>query len=107
MGTVNSNRKGRGGERGAEPAPRGLGRPGNQVMPEDAQADHDALVAEQAEMDAAGTAAGDDELGTFDPAKHTVPQVLAYVEQYPEERDRIANAEAENKARHGILDALA
>lgn len=40
---------------------------------------------------------------TFDPSDHNVEDVLAYIEQYPEQRDAILTAERAGRARKGIV----
>ena len=45
--------------------------------------------------DAAGT--------TFDPAEHTIPEVLAYIEAYPEQADAVVAAERGGQHRKGIV----
>lgn len=39
----------------------------------------------------------------FDPAKHTVAEVNAYIAEHPSDRQRIIRAERRGKARKGIL----
>lgn len=43
---------------------------------------------------------------TFDPSEHTVTEVLAYVDEHPDEAAAILAAEQAGKARKGITDAL-
>lgn len=40
---------------------------------------------------------------TFDPAVHTVPEVLAYIEAHPEQGDAVVAAEQAGQARKGIV----
>ena len=42
----------------------------------------------------------------FDPGGHTVAEVLAYVEENPDQRERVAGLEQAGKARKGVLEAL-
>jgi hypothetical protein len=42
----------------------------------------------------------------FDPSKHSVKGVLAYVEEHPDEAEGIYQAEASGKARSSLLSAL-
>lgn len=46
------------------------------------------------------------DVDVFDPGAHTVAEVLDYVEANPDERDAVLAAEAEGKARKGILEPL-
>jgi hypothetical protein len=39
----------------------------------------------------------------FDPSKHTIAEVKAYIEEHPEERQRIMRRERAGKARRGLL----
>lgn len=41
--------------------------------------------------------------GQFDPAAHNVEQVNAYLEQHPDEVERVLAAEATGKGRQGVL----
>lgn len=40
---------------------------------------------------------------TFDPAEHTVPDVLAYIEAHPEQADAVVAAERGGQHRKGIV----
>lgn len=40
---------------------------------------------------------------TFDPGAHTIPDVMTYVEEHPDELDAIRDAEAAGKARSTLL----
>lgn len=40
---------------------------------------------------------------TFDPADHTIDEVLAYIEAHPEQGDAVLAAEAAGKHRAGLL----
>ncbi len=42
---------------------------------------------------------------TFDPAEHSVAVVKEYLEAHPEEKDAVLAAEADGKARKGLLEA--
>lgn len=42
----------------------------------------------------------------FDPGDHTVAEVLAYVEEHPDQTDAIREAEQDGKARTTLLTAL-
>lgn len=42
----------------------------------------------------------------FDPGSATVAQVIAYVAEFPGERDRVMGAEAAGRARKSLLEAL-
>jgi hypothetical protein len=55
---------------------------------------------EPAEEDAPEEGAPDE----FDPGEHTVVEVLAYLAEHPEERERVLQAEAEGRGRKGILE---
>lgn len=48
----------------------------------------------------------DDEPDTFDPSAHTVDDVLAYVDEHPDDIERVAAAERRGKSRSTLLDAL-
>ena len=50
-------------------------------------------------------AQGDDE--PFDPAQHTVAEVLAYAAEHPDVAEQIHALEAATRARTGVLSALA
>jgi hypothetical protein len=41
--------------------------------------------------------------GGFDPAEHTVPEVLDHLEQHPDDADRVLGLERDGKARAGVL----
>jgi len=41
----------------------------------------------------------------FDPGEHTVAEVEAYLDEHPDERDRVLAAEADGKARVSLLGA--
>jgi hypothetical protein len=43
----------------------------------------------------------------FDPAEHTVAEVLAYIEEHPEEAEAVRAAEASGKARQTVLKSIA
>jgi hypothetical protein len=44
--------------------------------------------------------------GVFDPADHTVAEVLAYVAEHPDTADTIRAAETAGRNRTTLLDAL-
>jgi trigger factor len=46
---------------------------------------------------------GDAETAAFDPSAHTVDEVLAYIDEHPDELAAIVAAEAAGKARKTIL----
>lgn len=41
----------------------------------------------------------------FDPSEHSVAEVLAYLADHPEDRERVVEAEAQGKARKTIIHA--
>ena len=45
----------------------------------------------------------DDEQSDFDPSDHGIPEVLAYLEENPDDRDAVLALERAGKARKGIL----
>jgi hypothetical protein len=56
-----------------------------------------------------GNAPADEPLnveGDYDPADHTVDEVLAYAAEHPDEVDAILEAELVGKNRSGIMDKL-
>ena len=44
--------------------------------------------------------------GAYDPADHTVAEVLAYVAEHPDQRQAVQDAETAGKARTTLLGAL-
>jgi len=48
----------------------------------------------------------DDDADAYDPADYSVEEVLGYVEQNPEERDAILEAELDGKNRSTLVDPL-
>lgn len=45
-------------------------------------------------------------VAAFDPAEHTVADVLSYLDAHPDQTERVADAELGGKARKTLLDAI-
>jgi hypothetical protein len=59
---------------------------------------------EEASGDSSDAESGGD---VFDPGEHTVEEVIDYVEDNPDERDRVIKAEQDGKRRSTLLASLA
>jgi hypothetical protein len=44
--------------------------------------------------------------GDYDPAEHTVPEVVEYAEEHPDEAGQLADAEEHGEHRKGIIERL-
>jgi hypothetical protein len=56
--------------------------------------------------DAADAGEGDAEAAAFDPADHTINEVLAYLEDHPDDLEAVIAAEGQGKARSTLLAQL-
>jgi hypothetical protein len=91
MGIVNSNRK-----------------PVHGVLRGRRQRDiaNELLEARPAEGEQEAVQAESEPVEAFDPSEHSVHDVLAYVEEHPDERDAVRAAERGGKGRVTLLSAL-
>ena len=60
---------------------------------------------EQAAAPESESDASEDEGSEFNPSEHTVNEVLTYIAEHPEDRDRVLAAEEADRGRKGILEA--
>lgn len=65
------------------------------------------LAANSGEADDPDAADAPAEADAFDPSEHTVDEVLAHVEEHPDDRDKVVAAEQSGKGRVTLLGALA